>query len=129
MTTIETRKPRWTQDKFDKLATETRLAENAFSSFCIAMECKYGDRSPTYWNTKDVSQRNKLHARYDKFYNRLIDAIRAVSPRSWETGIPCYWIVQNINWDMATTRGNVTPIPPASWGSTTDNTLWAMPLN
>lgn len=126
---VTTKTRAWTKDKFDKLAMETRLAESAFSSFRIAMDCRYGNGvTRMHWKPSDSKQYGKLRDKYDKLYNRLISAIRDISPRSWESGIPCYWIVENINYDMATTLGQIEPIPPRSWGSVQDNTQWAKPI-
>lgn len=123
-----TTRTKWTQERFDKLATDTRIAQSAMGSFRVLMDARYGSCSPMYWSTPHVKKYNQLRNKYDKLYGKLMDAIREVSPRQWESGIPVFWIVENVTYAMAVTRGEISPVPPASWGSVQNNTQWASPL-
>jgi hypothetical protein len=81
------------------------------------LERKYG--SPWYIYVPR-SQRERIEAaqrREDKAREAIFAWLEQHSPRSWSSGVPCYWVCDSLTEADALTSGQLTVTPPPGYGS------------
>ena len=101
--------------KFERLTEKARKLSQECMDFRIKQNVRYGQGNINYWTASVRTKYEKLRERSDKAESALFKAIEEVSPRNWSTGIPVNWIVENITWEMATTKDAIE-VPPVAWG-------------
>lgn len=103
------------RDKWAKLQAAWHKAHEAEYAEHRRLMYKYGNS----WQAP-LGQRTrleKLRARESKARDAIFAWLDTNSPRSWRTGVPCYWVCEELTYDDAVTTGTMSVVPPAGYGS------------
>lgn len=71
------------------------------------------------WNMASYSERNKVIKLQDaesKASDKFFEFLDTIATRDFRSGVPLYWILQNLTYDDATTKGPMQCIPDLAWG-------------
>jgi hypothetical protein len=118
-----------TKQQFETRLAKLRKLNMELSEFRSKLSARYGAGYQSSWlTTGDRNQLDKLRIRESKASDIFFTTLDQVASRNWRHAIPVYWIIENINWEMATTRDQITPIPPIAWGHSGNNEIWSRPL-
>src|SRR6185312_13336491 len=105
--------------RFFSLRQRYLLAEREKDNHDRAMSQKYGRSDvPRAWMTNIENKTSeRLSARLHKIEDLFLGLLLAISPRSWSSGAPLHWIMTDLTYDDAITRGPLSVIPPCAFAS------------
>jgi hypothetical protein len=79
---------------------------------------KYGPDYQMGWLT--LTEQRKLESirgQKNKLMDQQMTLLDRISPRGWRSGVPAWWVMEKLSFADATTRGQMSVVPPASYGS------------
>lgn len=104
------------QERFEALQARWRAAHDKQHDLRFKLRYAYGD---TYYIHAPKAKRDRAD-RASKAADFVQDAIfawlDANSPRSWRTGVPCYWVCESLTYADAITTGQLSVTPPVAYG-------------
>ncbi len=114
--------------RFETLQTAARVAAGAWQTLKVDLTFKYGDRA--YASRTETAKLDRLHSAETRTFNKFTDYLASISPRDWRSGVPCVWLRDSLTFDDAITRGQLSTVPPAAWGSDVRELVrFAQPVN
>jgi hypothetical protein len=80
---------------------------------------KYGDRyPPDYWLTATERRRLEVFRRaQDRASDAMFALLERIGGRSWKSLIPHHWVMEELTFEDATTRGRLSAVPPCGYGA------------
>lgn len=107
--------------EFDRLQSAWRVARTACEAFRLGLARKWGES----WraNTREREKLDKLREKEGKAQDAFFAWLDRYSPRSWRSGVPCYWVCEELTYADAITAGAMSVVPPPSYGSVHGDSL------
>lgn len=103
-----------TRTKFQALQTAWRVTSKARDQYRCDLQCKYG--SHAYAKTTERKRLDQLDRAEKRASDRFVVFLQKVSPRDWQSGMPCSWLRDSLTFEDAQTRGALSTVPPPAWG-------------
>lgn len=101
-------------ERFAALRAKTLDAIATRQTYKAELDAHYHDAAyaPAAKRAKLERLNNALKRHEDRFFA----FVQTISPRDWTSGVPLGWIMRELTYDDAITRGPLSVVPPASWG-------------
>lgn len=106
------------EEKFEAIRRRYLALEAKKEEFRDKIGQRYGYSFDRSWLS--VTERTKLqsfHDRLDKISDDFYALLDEISPRSWRDGIASYWVVTELTYSDATTRGELSTMPTGGYGA------------
>lgn len=117
------------RETFEKLRAKWLKTSEAARVFGVALRGQYGEHYPYQAPKGKLKRLDALRAREDKASAAIFAWLDANSPRQWRTGVPAYWICESLTYDDAVTSGQLSVVPPPSYGCyPSDSIRFAQPI-
>lgn len=106
------------EKRFESIRAAYRKVAERRETFRSALREKYGESCPPLpWQTR--TERNKadaIQAADMKATERMCSLLDEISPRDWRSGVPAHWLMTDLTFADATTRGALSVVPPCAYG-------------
>lgn len=113
--------------RFTLLQQAVRDANRTAQTLRVALECRY--QQLCYAPLTKRRQVEALNRTADRHQAKFFAFLESISPRNWAEGVPIRWIVDSLTFEDATTRGQLTDVPPPAWGyEPQDSQRFALPV-
>lgn len=103
-------------NRYAALQTAAQRANDEARSYRISLDVRY---SHGIWAKRTEQKRvDQLDARAQRAFDKYFTYLSAISPRDWSVSVPCSWILYNLSFADAITKGQLSVVPDAAWGYT-----------
>jgi len=107
--------------KFDAKRKKLVAAVEKRTALQVELARKYGDGFRESWLTAGEARRLEgLKTRASDLADEMFAFVASISPRDWSTGVPFNWIVNELSFADAITRGALSVVPPVAYGGSTN---------
>jgi hypothetical protein len=100
--------------RFETLQTAARLTSTTRDTYRNGLTARYSNHA--YAKAVERKKLDQLDRAEKRAFYRFTAFLASVSPRSWESGVPCAWLRDSLTFDDAITRAALSVVPPAAWG-------------
>lgn len=115
------------QERFEALQQRVQTAEAEARAFRVDLNVRFS--STAFAGNADRKKLERLDARAKRAFDAFFKFVASISPRTWDSGVPCHWIGSKLTFADATTRGQLSTVPPPAWGFTqADMEQFALPV-
>ena len=98
--------------KFARLQVTAQQTGSRLSYEKGVLDCKY--RHYTFANATEKRALGALETAADKAWNKFFLFLESISPRSWLSGPPVWWVRDHLKYEDAVTSGQLSVVPPPS---------------
>lgn len=105
-----------TQARFEALQAKWRSAQTKAHDLRFELQYHYGDMYRVRAPKAKMAKADKASAAEERAQDAIFTYLEANSPRSWRSGVPCYWVCDKLTYADAITAGQMSVIPPVSYG-------------
>jgi hypothetical protein len=111
---------RQARKKFDSLRTGYVAARKKADDHERAIDRRYGRGGIIYATASEMRRHDELRERQRRIGNDLFALIQSISPRNWESGVPAWWIYEELPFeDVVRPRSEPLSVPPPlAYGAT-----------
>jgi hypothetical protein len=105
--------------KWDDLRAALAKTDSDLETLESALRGKYGMNYQRSWLGRgDQAKLDKLREKADKIGEKIYEIADRLSPRSWDRGVPSWWVRHNLTWeDMIRPAGEpLSVVVPGSYG-------------
>ena len=119
--------PKRAAERFAELQTKWQNASTACYALRIALDARY--QSYRYAPRPRLRKLESLERAEHRAHERFYAFLKAISPRNWESGVPCRWAMNKLTYEDAVTRGQLAHVPDPAFGyNVTDMQRFSWPL-
>ena len=106
--------------KFDALRARYLATRKKADDHEAALDRRHGPGGLRWATASERQRHDELRGRQGKVEKELFALIQSISPRSWESGVPAWWIYEQLSFeDAVRPRGErLSVTPPLSYGAT-----------
>lgn len=73
---------------------------------------------PSSWLTRgEIAHLDRFRRAQDRESTKFFVLLDRISPRNWHEFVPHAWVMEHLTWADAVTRGALSIVPPAGYGS------------
>ncbi len=118
------------RERFSILQAKAQQASEAARDCAIDLRVKYGDAYYRgYLGRREIHKLEMLQRAETRAVDRLFAFLDTIQGRQFRSDVPCHWIVEKLTYDDATTRGQMSMIPPPAYGrNAADSQQFALPM-
>lgn len=118
-----------TRARFNTLQTQIRERSARRQDLSINLAVKYGSGNECYAKRSERAPIETLDRQIKTLSDKLYALLDVISPRNWREGVPVRYATLELTYDDATTRAELSTVPPCAWGyQTADMQRFAAPL-
>lgn len=104
--------------RFDGIRRLWSAVQERRQTFSRDMQSRYGAYDPPRaWMTRtEIKRLDSILTADSKRTDQMCALLDDISPRDWRSGVPSHWLMSDLTFEDATTRGALSVVPPCAYG-------------
>lgn len=103
--------------KFNALRAKILALESKREELRSSLTSQYGAYQTSWLTPSERAKLEKLAAQINDHSDRFFELLDSISPRSWRSGVSYWWIITQLTYSDAVTRGELSVMPQIAFGS------------